>query len=506
MNHAARLSRRGLIGAAAAASLARPGQAAGDTLRIGLVNFPPNIKPYETTGSSSGAVKLMIYAPLLSYDATGALRPELADSIRPDGDAAYVVRLRDNAVFHDGTPVTATDVLASFADVMAPRSTAYLRADLDILARIEATDARTVRFVLKQPSAPFPNLLASTHAPIISAKSTDPAIGLGAGPYVVDHIERGVGVELVRAKSFYRPGLPLADRLVFTAYSDENLRVAALQSGDVDIIEGVPWQSMASIEADPKLRLDSVTSPFMYLIFNTTSGPFADARVRRAIGLGVKREEIVKAACYGRGAPLGGLPIPPGSDFAPTGPDLLARFDPEQARDLLRQAGYPNGFSARLLTTPNPSIHQQTAEVVQQNLAEIGVTVELQLPDWPQRVATGNKGQYQFAVMGTALSYNDPDALTQVLGSGPPSYARSFGFRSERIEASFAAGRRTLDPAARRATYADLARAAAEECPVVWLNWREQAYGVRRSIRGFHNMPGYLTFYSPITLAETTHG
>ncbi len=498
--------RRSLIAAIGAAAISRPGRAApgGETIRIGLVNYPPNIKPFETTGSSSGAVKLMIYAPLLSYDADGEIRPELAESIRADGDSAYIVRLREGAKFHNGDFVTADDVLYSFAEMMGPRSTAFLRPDLEIVQRIEALDARTIRFALKQPSAPFANLLASYHAPVISTKSSDPAIGIGAGPYVVTGMERGVNVELTRFPGYYRTGKPLAERLLFTAYTDENLRVAALQSGDVDIIEGVPWQSMGSIEHDPKLQLDTVTSPFMYLVFNTGSGPFADARVRQAIGLGVKREELVKAACYGRGSPLGGLPIPPGSPFAHTGPDLLARFDPDRARQLLRDAGYPNGFTARLLTTPNPSIHLQTAEVVQQNLSEIGVNVELQIPDWPQRVGAGNKGQYQFAVMGTAVSYNDPDALSQVIGSGPPSYARSFGFKSERIDGLLAAGRRTLDPAARRAIYDDLQKAAAEECPVVWLNWREQAYGLQRGVRGFHNMPGFLTFYSPITLMDTT--
>jgi peptide/nickel transport system substrate-binding protein len=210
-------------------------------------------------------------------------------------------------------------------------------------------------------------------------------------------------------------------RIRFQGYGDENLRVAALEARDVDIIEGVPWQSMSAVEQNPRLRMDATVGPFMNLLFNTRSGPFTDARVRRAVAYAVKRDEVVRAATYGRGAPLFGMPFPAPFDDLPSA--NIFSYDPGKARQLLREAGVGNGFSATLLATSSPTLHQSTAEVVQQNLREIGIDVALRLPEWGTRVALGNRGQYEFAVFGTVAPWPDPDALAMFMGGSGGLYA-----------------------------------------------------------------------------------
>ncbi|WP_158639028.1 ABC transporter substrate-binding protein [Elioraea rosea] len=503
------INRRGvLLGAAATATLlgARRGfaQGARDTIVMGLVNYPPNIKPLENTGSSSGAVKLAIFRGLLSYNADGVLQPELAERWTPDGTTAHVFKLRDNARFHNGAPVMAEDVAFTIGLIQDPKYTAFLRADFQIVERVEIVDPKMVRIVLKAPSAPFPHLLASYHAPILSKAAGEPdaAKPIGAGPYMLKSMERGVAVEVERFADYYRPGKPKTPRIRFVNYPDENLRVAALESGDIDVTETLPWQAMDGVERNPRLKMDSTVGPFMYLTFNTRSGPFTNVKLRQAVAFACKRDDVVKAAHFGRGRPLNGLPYP-GKPFSETPANDQYRHDPDMARKLLREAGFPNGFQCRLLSTTSPTLHQTTAEVVQQNLAEVGIQVELALTEWATRTTMGNQGRYEFSVAGTVGAYNDPDSVTTFIGSGPSAYARSFGFSSTRIDELLTRGRTELDEAKRMAIYDELQKAAFEEMPIVGLTWRSQAYGMQRGLEGFRNFPGALTFHSPISLEDT---
>jgi ABC-type transport system substrate-binding protein len=502
------IDRRGfLIGGAALgvmlASGARLAHAATDTIVVGLVNYPPNLKPLENSGSSQGAVKLAIYRSLLSYDAEGNLQPELAESWKQDGTTAHVFRLRE-AKFHNGAPVTAEDVQFTIGLIKNPKSTAFLRADFEIIDRVEVIDPKTVRIVLKSPSAPFPHLMASYHAPILSkvAGDPDPAKPIGAGPYVFKSSERGVSVEVERFPGYYRPGKPKTPKIKFVAYTDENLRVAALESGDIDVTETLPWQAMDAVEKNPRLKMDSTVGPFMFLIFNTKQGPFTNVKLRQAVAFACKRDDIVKVAHFGRGQPLYGLPYP-GKPFSQSPANHQYKHDPDMAKKLMREAGFPNGFQAKLLSTTSPTLHQTTAEVVQQNLAEVGIQVELTLTEWATRTSLGNQGRYEFAIGGTVGAYNDPDSVATFVGSGTNAYSRSYGFSSPRIDQLLAAGRTELDQMKRMAIYDELQKAAFAEMPIVGLTWRSQAYGMQRSISGFRNFPGALTFYSPISLEDT---
>ncbi len=130
--------------------------------------------------------------------------------------------------------------------------------------------------------------------------------------------------------------------------------------------------------------------------------------------------------------------------------------------------------------------------------------MQLNLPDWPARVALGNRGQYEFSVMGTALDYNDPDALSSLLdGTLPPSYGRSFDLVVPGLHDLFVAGRAEYDPAKRKVIYDKVQRLALDQAPVVGLAWRSQAYAMAKDVDGFTNLPGALTFYSGYTLEQT---
>ena len=505
-----RLTRRSLIGAAAALPflhIAARAERAANTLTFGLSSYPPTLQPWANSGTAAATIKLLIYRGLLSYGNDGKLRGELAETWERDGDTAWVFHLRQ-AVFQNGAPVTADDVKWTIEQVAAEKSTAYLKTEFQGVQEVQTPDPRTVRIVMKQPTATLPLWVANFHMPIIAKGSTDNnGTPVGAGPYVLKAQERGVSLDLVAFDKFYKPGLPKTKNLKVIVYADENLRAAALQAGDVDIIEYVPWQSMQAIGADPRLKLDATDGPFMFIEFNGKAAPFGDARVRRAVAHAIRREEIVKTAFYGRGTPLEGLPIAPSSDFFDAEKAKGWSYDPDKAKALLKEAGHADGFSCTMLATAQYSMHKTTAEVCQQHLADVGIQVQLNLPDWPTRVSLGNKGQYEFAVHGTSGDSNDPDSLTQFIdGELTATYARSFALPTPKLHALLAAGRAEFDAAKRRAIYDQVQTVALEETPMVSLCWRSQGYGMAKDVNGFHNLPGALTFYSGLTFEETSIG
>lgn len=494
------LTRRTLVAAGFALPALRiPGARARTpgTLTFGLSSFPPSLAPWANAGTASGTVKLLIFRGLTSFAPDGKLQGELAESWTSEGNNTWVFKLRD-AVFHNGEKVTSADVKWTIEQIADAKSTAFFKADMQGVERVETPDDRTVRIVTKQPNATLPITFGSFHLPIVW-KGSSAATPVGCGPFVIKAQERGASIDLEPFAKFYKPGLPKLKAVRMVAYADENLRVAALQSGDVDLIEYVPWQAMGGIEANPALKLEAVDGPFMYLVFNGTKPPFNDKRVRKAVAHAIKRDEIVKAAFFGRGSALAHLPIAEASPFYNADLKDGWRHDPALAKKLLAEAGHAS-IQTTLLATAQYGMHKDTAEIVQQNLAEVGIQAELKLPDWATRVNLGNRGQFDLAIGGTAADSNDPDGLLSIVdGSLSPSYTRSYNLKIDGVSELFAKGRAEFDEGKRKAIYKELESLVIEEAPMVGLAWRSQGYAMRKEVRDFVNLPGALTFYSGLT-------
>lgn len=504
------LSRRSLLGAGAALPLLGRSARAATTpgrLIFALSTYPPSLAPWTNSGTAAATVRLMMHRGLLGYAPDGSVRGELAESWEHADDGAWVFHLRD-AYFHNGAKVTSADVAWCMETIGAEKSTAYFRGQMQAIQKIETPDARTIRLTTKEPTATFPLTAASYFLPIVAKDSfKEQPLGIGAGPFVLTNEERGVALDFTAFDKYYRPGRPRLKAVRMVVYADENLRVAALQAGDVDLIEYVPWQAMPAIESDPNLSLQNTDGPFMYLTFNTKVKPFDDPRVRQAVAHAIRREDIVKAAFFGRGAAIEGLPLPEGTPFYDPKLAHGLAYDPGKAKALLAAAGVGSGFSCKLLSTAQYGMHKDTAAVVQQHLGDVGMQVELVLPDWATRVTLGNRGQYEMGVMGSSSDSNDPDGLTPFLdGTLTPSYNRSYGFNDPKINALLAAGRGAFDAAQRRAIYTDLQRTCLEQVPVVGLCFRAQGYAMRKPVTGFQNMPAALSFYSGTTFEDTATG
>ena len=507
------LTRRAVLGSAATLGalpvLTRPGaaQQRAGVIRFALSAWPPNLQPWVSVGASAGTVKLLIHRRLLGFDEAGELRGELAREWSLDAERAWVFKLRPEAVFHNGEKVTAEDVKYTIEQIAAERSTAYYRAQMQQIDRIETPDALTVRLVMKQPQVTVPLWFTNYNMAIVWRGSRDANAPIGCGPYRIASQERGSWIELQAAPNYWVPGLPRTRTIRFTVYADENLRLAALQSGDVDMIEYVSWSGMAAVEADPRLKHAPQMGPFMDILFNGTKPPFDNPLVRRAVAHAVKREDIVRVAFSGRGKPIEGIPVVEGTPWWDAELSKGHAYNPERAKALLVEAGHPNGFATTLLAASQFGMHKDSAEISQQYLAAIGIRAELRLVDWSTRVSAGIRGQYDIAIHGVSAEFNDPDGLSTVMDSSlSPAHGRSFGVSAPRTAELFAKGRMEFDQAKRVEIYRDLQRAALEEVPMVGLAWREQGYGFDRRITGFANLPAALSTSSGAMLEFAAFG
>ncbi len=503
---AVRLTRRAALAGASAAGArlalrpARARSGPSDTLTYAMSAFPPNLKPFENTGTAAVTVKSQFLRGLLGYDIKGEVSKEIAESWTRDGDHAFVFKIRDAAVFQNGDPVTSADVKYTYGAIADAKSTAYLRAAFQLVEAVETPTPKTCRVVLREPSASFPYVVASPYAPIICSKAAmaDPTNIVGAGPYSIVSIERGTRVELKRFTQYYKPGFPKSEKLSLIAYPDDSARVAALLAGDVDIIEQVPWQSMTDLQANPSFALSSTKAgPFLYLVFNVKTGRFTDPLLRRAVACAINRDDVVKGAMFGHGAPLATLPILEGDPLYDPGVGELWPYDPDLSRSLLKQAGLPNGFSTTILSAGSYGMTKDACVVMQQNLAKVGINVELKLTDFATRVSLGTRGQFEISMNSTGDDFNDPDAWSALVGSGlSPDYHRPYGFENDEVAKLLAKGRMELDPVIRRGIYSQLQRIIAVETPLVTAAWRTQSFGMSRAVKGCTILPGCLSLYS----------
>lgn len=486
--------------------------AAGNTLYFGLSGEPSTMDPFVMTGTTWRTVKLAIFRGLVNYGVDGKLSPELAQSyeISPDGKT-LTFHLRD-AKFHDGSPVTAADVKATFDHIMAPDSTASFRNQFLIVDHIDVIDPKTVRFVLKQPSVSFIHYLALPETVIVPAawlaqhkNDAGTAAPIGAGPFKFVRWTRGRELVVKKFDGYYKPGKPYLDEIVYNFYGDENTRVNAIKSGDVDIIDYVPSRSLAELQKDPDIQLERTLGPFMGLVFNMHVKPLANADVRRAIAYTVDRDVIVKTAFDGVGTSIWGLAIPQGYPGYSEARKNYYKVDIARAKQLMAKAGYPNGFEARLVATSQYSFYSKIAVVLQSQLAQIGIKLKLDMPDWTTRMSKVSNGDYDMAIIGDVGEVTDPDWLSNYYYGGkvPVRTSNSAYFDDPQIDQLLDEGRATLDPGKRAAIYQQFVDRALDLSPILFLMWRDQSYAVRKGVTGFTNMPAFLSFQSGYSLENT---
>ncbi len=389
---------------------------------------PRSLDPALSTDVPTGELTALLFDNLTRFDVDGALVPGLAARWETShAGTTYTFHLRSGPAFHDGRPIGAKDVRASFLRALAPGSTggrawpllpirgarAYSAGQADSIAGITLPNDSTIVLTLEEPLNVFPKLLAMPVAAIVPAPvpSDFDQHPTGSGPW--RFVSWSHDDQLVLAKNpHYWDGPPRMDTLRIRIIPEPLTRAAEYEAGRLSVVE-VPYgetkrweeQHGPELERRPALR-------DLYVALNTTRGPLKDPRVRRALNQAVDVGTLLGSIMAGRGVRAAGA-IPPGlpghdSARAPYG------FDPAKARQLLADAGYPAGFSVQLWRSHLPE-YARIAQVIQQSLGEIGVKVEIVERDPASMRAAAKNGEVDLLLADWYADYPDPEDFTYPL-------------------------------------------------------------------------------------------
>jgi peptide/nickel transport system substrate-binding protein len=478
----------GLGGAAAAAPKG--------TLTIGIPTDINTLDPTMGPEVNSLNVAYSTMETLLRLDAQGNLKPMLAESWEVVDNTTYVFRLRKNVKFHNGEPFNGKAVEYSWT-----RSVEKHRANKNTVAgvaRIDHIDDYTIRVVTEKPDPVFLKKIATAPAAIFAPKATadggDEGASLkpvGTGPFILSAWVKGEHITFKANPNYYLPDVPKVDTLVWRAIPEAAARVAALQTGQIDIALRIPPNQVPALEKETSFKISSALSTRTYYIAfnNMTTGkgtPIMDARVRQAINHGTDLQAIIRSVFNGQAQRVNSLigNVQFGHD-----PTLLPMvYDPNRAKQLLAEAGVPNGFKVGLACPSGAYANDKEAcQAIAGSLAKIGIEIDLQIMESNRFWDLEAKKQLPplfFDGVGDRLQ----DPSTQLRGVAHPASNWTAFEKKEITELIDQAGS-TVNQDERKRLYAKLAREMQADPPFLFL-WQVRNFeGVRKRVQNYTTRP-----------------
>lgn len=360
----------------------------GGSLTLALSEDFTTFHPFFETGARD--YEPIFYDPVVRIGDQGNFEPWLAESweISPD-KTSITLHLRPGVKFHNGRELKASDIVWSVEQARNPELGHQLSARFPTVTDAVALDDYTLRIDYREPTAAMLDGLARLYIYPQEAAASIDTLPVGTGPFQYSSWIPGDRLIATRFPDYWRHPGPYLDEVALVPLPDLQSRILALMEGEVDAILDVPLDQKAALEAGEDIVVGENPPGFAFYAFliNTQAPPFDDVRVRQALNYALDRQKIVDTVFAGQATPIV-LPYPPSSwAYAP---DLANRYtyDPERAKALLAEAGYPAGFSTQMLVRGTSGPHLEQARVFQKELADIGIEVELQpaeLADyWPR--------------------------------------------------------------------------------------------------------------------------
>jgi peptide/nickel transport system substrate-binding protein len=487
------------IASASIASIALSGCAAPPAddpayLRVAITSSPRDLDPRIGVDEVSQRVHQLVFSPLLKLDSELRVVPHLATSVETPDPTTYIVKLRTDVRFHDGSLLTADDVAYTFGSFLEKSFVSGRKGAYRALVGVDALDPQTVRFRLKEPFGSFPiQLVMGIVKRGSKNQSTQP---IGTGPYM---FVRSVADDRVVLKRFdgYFEGPARNPGLVLRVVPDDTMRGLELRKGTIDInVNDLQPDVVHELARSGDVKL--TTAPgidYADVGLNLRDPILSDVRVRQALAYAVDRQAIVDHLRRGLALPAAGL-LPPMSYFVDRGmPDFA--YDPAKAKKLLDEAGYRDpdgdGPQPRLRLTMKTSTTEFTrlqATVLQQDWKRIGVEVTLRSYELATFLTDIARGQFQMCTLQW-VGITDPDMLRRVFHSAqtPPVGFNRGHFSDPEIDALIDKATRSTDDAERRALYADVQRRIAESVAYISLWHKTNVVIARPDVSGVEVSP-----------------
>ncbi|ANW65575.1 ABC transporter substrate-binding protein [Mycobacterium sp. djl-10] len=442
------------------------GAGAGNLIAA-IAGEPDQLDPHKTSAYFSFEVLENVFDTLVEPDADLEMQPALAESwqVSPD-ELTWTFRLRPGVKFHNGDPFTAEDVVFSYRRIIDEELTNVDK--FSAVTDVTAPDPATVVIRLDRPT---PNLLTNLGGfkgmAIVSRRNvesgeiaTNP---VGTGPFAFAGQRSGDSITL-RANPDYWGGPPKVPGVTFRFISEPSTALSALQAGEVDWTDSIPTQRVSQLEGDDSLTLAVTPSnDYWYLALNNAKPPWNDVRVRQAIAYGIDRDAIVAATSYGTAA-LNQLAIPDGNPWFT--PYDKYSYDIDRARSLLQEAGSQPQNLDMLVTSEYPET-VTAAQIIADNLAPLGITVNIRTVDFATWLDEQNNGNFDMLMMGWLGNIDPDDFYYAQHHTDGTSNAQKFS--DPEVDRLLDAGRVETDRDARADDYAKAATLIADNVSYIYL-------------------------------------
>lgn len=447
-------------------------QAGGDfigTLNVGDIS---GFLTWQASTAADSGAWTAIFDTLVEYDEEYNITGGIFESWTTEDAQTWNFAVRQGVTWHDGTPLVAQDVIDYFDILVAPDSGAGSEKVATIEgATYEAPDDATVNLTLAAPNAALLDDFTSHW--LCKVQGLQPDNPVGTGPFSFVAWNRNQQVEYKKNPNYWKTGYPFLDTLTLRMVPDQDQAINLLTTGEVNSIASVDFPKVQSLSTNSSVQMLEVPEPyrlaFHYLLTKTDTAPWDNPLVRQALNLAVDREAML-AATLGYGT-VRSNPVSSGSwAFDPSAPSYNTR-DVDQAKALMTQAGFTEGetaFSTTLKYWREWSQMPTIAQIVQANLADIGIEVELQLLEIGQWVdAVQNQLDYEMALTALVPRYDPSD---QIGNAYKTDDGAALMWDNADFNAAFAQGAATADQDARQAAYFQCQQIALTDCPGTVLN------------------------------------
>jgi peptide/nickel transport system substrate-binding protein len=466
-------------------------------LRIGVAADVTSMDPHFLNIAPNVNIAWHVFDALTHVDENARLVPGLAASWKAVDPTTWEFKLRRGVRFHDGSELTAADVAFSIERTQAVPN-GQMRTFTQRIVAVEIPDPYTIRLKTRTPYAMVPYDLNSvfivSRKAAASARAEDFDSGkamVGTGPFRFVRFARGDRIELARNDRYWG-GAPPWDKVSFRIVPSDPARLAALLSGDLDLIEQVPTADLARIRGDPRLATAQKVS-WRTIFFHldqrepapgAAGNPFRDLRVRHALSLAINRQAIAERLMDGAALPASNLVSPQVFGYAADlKPDA---YDPEGAKRLLAQAGYPDGFTTTLSAPNNRYVNdEQIAQAVAQMLARVGVRARVETMPMNVYLPKASRHELGFAMLGWG-SFSGDLALRALVAT--PDAKKGFGtfnwsgYSNRKVDELVDRALATVDDKAREALTRDAMRAAMRDYAVIPLHHQVTTWAMKRSL------------------------
>ena len=469
---------------------------AGNSVTVGIANDIASLDPHMATTAGTREVMFNLFEGLVKASPEGGVVNAIASDyeVSPDG-LTYTFTLREGVTFHNGAQVTVEDVLYSLERCAGSENEGVsLISAFDIVDAVSADEDGHVVVTLTQPQLEFINSLAS--AVIIPASSgptiTENPIGTGPFQFVSYAPKDNIVIEKYDG---YWGGKAHLDQVTFRIIEDMNTMVMGLQGGTLDLVLHLPSSYLSTVESGFTVLNDTMKL-VQALYLNNAVKPFDNVLVRQAMYYAIDVDEINAFVCDGTGVPTGTSMYPAQKDYFM--PELAENYplNAEKARELLAQAGYPDGFAFTIIAPSNYTQHVQTAEIIAEQLKAVGITAAVQPVEWGTWKSEAYDGRdFEATVSGIAAS--DMTAR-EMLERYTSAHKKNFiNFDNEEFDRIVAAAKTTLDLNEQKTLYKQAEKILNEQAASLWIEDMGELVVMNPALDGY-------TFYCTYVLDMST--